>query len=131
MAPTRSIAARTSGCLWRFAAVDHLGSVREVTQGSVVVERMGYGPWGRRDVVSGPGAFGRGYGFHDRGALSDAWLSQYRAFDSELGRWLSEDPLGESEGPNVFAYVDNNPINFGDPLGVPRHKLVTWRPACA
>jgi hypothetical protein len=38
-----------------------------------------------------------------------------------LARWLSRDPLRqaeEKEGPNLFAYVRNNPVNYTDLLGL-------------
>ena len=45
-----------------------------------------------------------------------------RYFDSASGRFLSEDPLGpKQEGPNLYAYVSNNPIMSVDPLG--RYKI--------
>ena len=44
----------------------------------------------------------------------------YRAryYDAEIGRFISQDPLGRSEGPNMYVYVNNNPINFVDPSGM-------------
>lgn len=41
----------------------------------------------------------------------------YRYYSSELGRWLSRDPLGERGGYNLYAFTYNNPINFFDLLG--------------
>ncbi len=44
----------------------------------------------------------------------------YRAryYDPEIGRFVSEDPLGFAAGDvNFYAYVGNNPINFNDPSG--------------
>ena len=35
-----------------------------------------------------------------------------------IGAWLSRDPLGEREGPNIYAYVLNSPMNLTDPLGL-------------
>ncbi len=48
-----------------------------------------------------------------------AGLYYYRAryYDPEIGRFLSEDPLGFGAGINFYAYVENNPVNFNDPSG--------------
>jgi RHS repeat-associated protein len=34
-----------------------------------------------------------------------------------LGRWTSCDPAGFVDGPNLFAYVLNNPVSVNDPYG--------------
>lgn len=39
-------------------------------------------------------------------------------YDSELGRWLSRDPIEEDGGVNLYAYVENNPINYYDLFGL-------------
>jgi len=47
--------------------------------------------------------------------------SYYRAryYDPQAGRFLAEDSLGpKEEGPNLYPYVRNSPINFTDPLGL-------------
>jgi hypothetical protein len=36
-----------------------------------------------------------------------------------LGRFMQPDPLGYGgDGPNLYAYVLNDPVNFSDPLGL-------------
>ena len=40
-----------------------------------------------------------------------------RYYNPAWGRFVSEDPLGIAAGPNLYAYVGNDPINFGDPTG--------------
>jgi len=52
----------------------------------------------------------------------------YRAryFDQNIGRFLSEDPA--EDDLNLYAYVQNNPVNFVDPLGLytTKNPNVPW-----
>jgi uncharacterized protein RhaS with RHS repeats len=42
-----------------------------------------------------------------------------RYYDSEVGRFISEDPLGFEGGSlNLYVYAANNPIMFMDPKGL-------------
>lgn len=55
-----------------------------------------------------------------------AWISQLgfyyykaRMYSPTLGRFMQTDPLGyDGDGPNLYAYTLNDPVNFGDPLGL-------------
>ncbi len=40
-----------------------------------------------------------------------------RYYEPRVGRWITKDPLGMVDGPNVYTYVNNNPINSFDPFG--------------
>ncbi|HEX3247804.1 MAG TPA: RHS repeat-associated core domain-containing protein [Pyrinomonadaceae bacterium] len=42
----------------------------------------------------------------------------YRYDSPILGRWLSRDPSEEQGGTNLYAYVENKPIDFTDSLGL-------------
>jgi RHS repeat-associated protein len=46
-------------------------------------------------------------------------LSAYRAryYDQNVGRFITEDPVGFNAGPNFYRYVRNNPALFIDPTG--------------
>ncbi len=103
----------------RYLARDHLGSVREVTNSSgTVVTRNDYDPYGRLTQVSGSEDSRFGYTGHYVHAPSGLLLALYRGYDPSLGRWLSEDPAGHIDGPNMFAYVANNPARYMDPRGL-------------
>jgi RHS repeat-associated protein len=41
-----------------------------------------------------------------------------RFYDSNLERWSNRDPLGERGSLNLFGFVDNDPIDRNDPLGL-------------
>ena len=54
---------------------------------------------------------------------SGTHYNYYRNYDPEQGRYLQPDPLGISQGMNLYAYVGNNPLQYSDPLG-----LFKWHP---
>jgi len=41
-----------------------------------------------------------------------------RFYDPETGRWISPDPKGYDEGPNLYQYVRNNPLIYFDLYGL-------------
>ena len=111
-----------------FTTRDHLGSVREVVsaeQSSV----YDYTPWGEVITLeeSTPAAKSTfrytGHFYHERSKLH---LTLYRAYDPAAGRWLSQDPLGEAGGINLYGYVGNGPTNGWDPLGFCAPRLAWW-----
>lgn len=56
-----------------------------------------------------------GFYLHERSNLS---LTKFRAFHSQLGRWLSRDPMGQNTENNQFAYCLNDPVQNIDPSGL-------------
>jgi RHS repeat-associated protein len=98
-----------------YFSYDSLGSVREVTDpNGNVISRYDYDPYGRLTVNEGiPPRLGfAGSYYHQPSGLS---LTEYRAYDPNLGRWESRDPI---EGGNSYAYGLNDPIDNIDPLGL-------------
>lgn len=111
-----------------YFTTDHLGSVREMTDGAGAVRaRYDYDPYGRVTKLSGDLEADFGFtGFH-RHQASGLSLTLYRAYDAEAGRWLSRDPIQELGGLNIYAYVENNPVNAVDLLGMwstPIHNAI-------
>jgi len=98
---------------------DHLGSVRELMNGSgTVVSRFSYDAWGVMAQTSGTVGTPFGYAGYQYHAASGLNLTLFRAYDAALGRWLSRDPIFEEGGVNLYGYVGNSPINFSDPTGL-------------
>ncbi|PQO28408.1 hypothetical protein C5Y96_16100 [Blastopirellula marina] len=40
-----------------------------------------------------------------------------RVYHPKLGRWLTKDPLGMVDGPNLYEYCAGDPVNLIDPSG--------------
>lgn len=56
-----------------------------------------------------------GHWYHEPSGLH---LALYRAYDAETGVWISEDPIQEEGGINLYGYVFNSPTTAIDPLGL-------------
>ena len=96
---------------------DGLGSILKTTDGA------GNAVHAYRITTPGepsrPGAE-PGYAFTGREWDPETGLYYYRAryYDPKVGRFISEDPIGFEGGVNFYAYVENNPANAIDPLGL-------------
>lgn len=107
-----------------FYARDHLGSAREVvgSDGATIASRRIYDPWGKA-TEGGSGALSDfGFTGHYFDRPTGETLTWYRGYDATLGRWLSEDPIGLGDGPNIYAYVRNGPLDRVDRTG----KFLCW-----
>jgi len=40
----------------------------------------------------------------------------YRFYSPVLGRWITRDPIGYAGGVNLYGFVENDPLNWVDPL---------------
>lgn len=99
---------------------DHLGTPQALTDviGEIVWEAS-YEAFGKADIdpnstitnnLRFPGQY-----FDEETGLHWNWM---RYFDPGVGRYLENDPLGLKGGINLFAYVQNRPINLIDPWGL-------------
>ncbi len=98
---------------------DHLDSVREMTDNSGnKVAEYAFDPYGQVTKISETIAsdFGyAGYYVHSRSGLNP---TRTRAYSCVLARFINRDPIEESGGLNLYAYVSNAPIAATDPSGL-------------
>jgi RHS repeat-associated protein len=99
-----------------YYGTDQLGSVRRAFASSTMAPAYGYDPYGNALQGTAP-LTDFGYAGMLYNADSGLYLTQYRAYNPAIGRWLSRDPLGESTDPaaNLYDYVGGNPISRRDP----------------
>lgn len=112
---------------------DERGSVREVVDASsgALVQRLDYDAFGNVTLNTNPDfqPFGFQGGLYD----SATGLVRFgvRDYDPAAGRWLSRDPAGFAGGSsNLYAFVDNDPINSVDPTGLQSDEFTRWAKAC-
>ena len=106
---------------YRYYSHDNLGSTRRLrASDKSSLGAYEYTPYGQAYATSGvalgslAGAF-TGKAWDD---ISQLYYFPYRYYSPDGARWVTRDPLGMVDGPNVYAYVGGNPANRDDALGL-------------
>jgi RHS repeat-associated protein len=101
----------------KYFLTDHLGSTNGLTDSSGALTNSNtYDSFGNASNANFPTR----YQYTGREFDSATGLHYYRArfYDANLGRFISEDPIGFVGGDiNLYAYVGNNSLNLVDPFG--------------
>ncbi len=79
-----------------------------------------YDPFGNAIQVVGAYAEQNPFRFSNKYSDTETGLIYYghRYYAPATGRWISRDPIDEEGGINLYAFVQNNPINDVDLLGL-------------
>lgn len=105
-----------------FPVADHIGTIQKLVnaQTGAVVAEYEYDPFGVLLFKSGAKAGLCPFRFTSKYYDSEIGLYYfgYRYYDPATTKWLTLDPLGEEGGINLTAYVDNDPVNKADGLGL-------------
>ena len=101
-------------------AYDANGNITEyVATDGEIVAYYDYSPFGETLVAFGPlvSTFTHRFStkFHDNNSGLGYW--GYRWYESQMGRWMSRDPLQEQGGVSLFAFANNSAILYYDSLG--------------
>lgn len=85
-----------------------------------VVESYRYSAFGLEELYNIGGDKLSPWRFSSKRIDDEVGLSYFgrRYYDAHAGRWLTADPLGNVDGPNLYAFVRNNPLSFVDPQGL-------------
>ncbi|VFM96335.1 MAG: RHS repeat-associated core domain-containing protein [Candidatus Kentron sp. G] len=88
------------------------------------LETLAYHAFG--EIAATTGDSGNHLRYTGREQDPDTALYYYRAryYDPEVGRFLTEDPMGFKAGINFYAYVENNPVNATDSTGMVVQHLI-------
>lgn len=111
------LAKRSANGTISYYGVDALGSVVLVTDANGnVTDSSAYDSWGVR------GGGSELFGFTGREtAPGSLWYYRARYYDSNTGRFVSEDPLQQHlriASFGTYIYAENNPVKYGDPFGL-------------
>ncbi|KAK4451980.1 virulence plasmid 65kDa B protein-domain-containing protein [Podospora aff. communis PSN243] len=101
-----------------------IGSNTELDESAQLISYEEYSPFGvivyttLRNEVGAPREFR--FANYRRDSETGLYHCGARYYMPWLGRWLSADPLGtdSGDGPNLYAYARNNPVNNDDPGGM-------------
>jgi RHS repeat-associated protein len=107
--------------LWQLG--DHLATVRDLVKNDGTLgEHYEYDSYGQ--IVSGDTSITRYlYTSREYDPATGLQYNRARWYDAEMGRWISEDPLGfEAGDSNVARYVSNSPVMYFDPNGLQQQK---------
>ncbi|MDP2392136.1 MAG: RHS repeat-associated core domain-containing protein, partial [Methylococcaceae bacterium] len=79
-----------------------------------------YDPYGKlmaqTETIAQPFKYAGQVGIQAEG--NNLYYMRARYYDANLGRFISEDPIGHNGGLNLYAYVGGNPIMAVDPSGL-------------
>jgi RHS repeat-associated protein len=99
-----------------------LGSARQLTNSSeTVTDSYAQDAWG--NLLSSSGSTTNPYryigdsSYYDDGA-SGLMLLGARYYDPTVGRFITQDPIGQAGGLNFYDYTSGNPVNAIDPSGL-------------
>jgi RHS repeat-associated protein len=105
-----------------FVAFDGNGNVVALVDANTGsnTTQYAYGPFGEAVRADGPAAKSNPFRFSTKYTDAETGLLYYgnRLLRTDIGRWLSRDPIEERGGRNLYQFVLGDPIDYIDGLGL-------------
>lgn len=105
-----------------FYAYDGNGNASALVKASDGTEsaRYEYGPFGEVLRATGPMAMENRFQYSTKRCdpTTDLLLYEHRVFRTDVGKWLSCDPIEESGGLHLYGFVSNSPLVWVDSDGL-------------
>lgn len=91
-----------------------------------IVESYRYSAFGEEEIINEKGkvisdsAVGNPWRYRGKRVDKEVELIYFgqRYYDPKIGRWISPDPAGDIDGPNLYAFAQNNPMTYVDYFGL-------------
>jgi RHS repeat-associated protein len=99
-----------------YNAVGHTTALTDAAGG--VQQTNAYSAFGDTLIQAGPSTNNRLTNTKERDASLGLDNHGFRYYDPQTGRYLTRDPAGYVDGPNLYKHVHNNPVNQVDPVGL-------------
>jgi len=121
--------------LQRFQFSNHLGSASlELDDQAQVISYEEYCPYGNTSYQAGRSAVDvslKRYRYTGMERDEESGLNYHgaRYYATWLGRWVSPDPVGLADGPNLYWMTRNNPVKFIDTFGTDSTETTYVSPA--
>jgi RHS repeat-associated protein len=102
---------------------DHLNTIRDIVKSDGAVDHLDYNSFGKLISVTKKDTLSFAYTGKLFDQTSDLQWNINRWYDSNMGRWMSEDPIGfTNNNINFYRYAINDPIAIIDRMGLDDHS---------
>ncbi len=122
LTPTNAISATTHTLQIGPALIDLAGNplaepfATNITTGGA--DKIVYEAPNERVVATSPSGNLAGFQGHLTDPAAGLVYARNRWIDPEMGRFISVDALGYADGPSLYGFAGNNPVNLSDALGL-------------
>ncbi|MFH1776992.1 MAG: RHS repeat-associated core domain-containing protein [Candidatus Omnitrophota bacterium] len=118
----------TDGSSTLYYHCSSLGNINQITDASGnVIQTYEYDAFG--NIVNESGSLNNDHQYKTKEYSANTGLVYFgaRYYNPVIGRFITRDPMGMVDGPNLYLYCGNDPVNRIDPFGLFRRWDPRWR----